>query len=404
MPLTEAQQTIFDDPARFRIVTAGRRFGKSFLSIWEMARAARFPNRKVFYIAPTYKMCKTIILDDLVLKLSKVNWIKKVNISDLEITLINGSKIFLRSADNPDALRGVSMDFVVLDESAMLESRLWTEICRPALADRQGKGLLISTPRGGNWFRTLYQQAQSMDDYAAYSFTTLQGGNVPAEEIEAARAEMDERTFEQEFEASFVNFSGLVYYKWSDDFIEPKTVPLIERKTQVHIGVDFNVSPLTAAIAHVADNRIHFFDEIKMDGANTYELAEELKRRYGDYRMIAYPDASGAAMKTSSVNSDHNILRQAGIEVRTGRKNPRVEDRIASVNMSMQTGQFSVSPSCRHIIKSLSSQTYLEGTRVPDKKGGLDHHSDCVGYLIHTLQPIRRPAQQPVGPQRYGLI
>ncbi len=155
------------------------------------------------------------------------------------------------------------MDFVVLDESAMLESRLWTEICRPALADRQGKGLLISTPRGGNWFRTLYQQAQSMEDYAAYSYTTLQGGNVPAEEIESARAEMDERTFEQEFMASFVNFSGLVYYKWTDDLIQKKSVPLIERRTQVHIGCDFNVSPLTAAIAVINDDRVHFFDEIK---------------------------------------------------------------------------------------------------------------------------------------------
>jgi len=402
LPLTVAQQEIFDDPARFRIVTAGRRFGKSFLSIWEMARAARHPGRKVFYIAPTYKMCKTIILDDLVLKLSKVNWVKKVNISDLEITLINGSKIFLRSADNPDALRGVSMDFVVLDESAMLESRLWTEICRPALADRQGKGLLISTPRGGNWFRSLYQQAQSMEDYAAYSYSTLQGGNVPAEEIESARAEMDERTFEQEFMASFVNFSGLVYYKWSDDLIQKKSVPLIEKRSQVHIGCDFNVSPLTAAIATVNDDRVHFFDEIKMDGANTYELADELKRRYGDYRMVAYPDASGSANKTSSVNSDHNILRQAGIEVRTGRRNPRVEDRIASVNMLMQNNQFSISPSCTHTIKSLSSHTYLEGTRVPDKRSGHDHMADAVGYLVHTLKPIRRPAQLPVGPQRYG--
>lgn len=402
MPLTDAQRKIFDDPARFRIVTAGRRFGKSFLSIWEMARAARYPGRKVFYIAPTYKMCKTIILDDLVLKLSKVNWLKKVNISDLEITLINGSKIYLRSADNPDALRGVSMDFVVLDESAMLESRLWTEVCRPALADRQGRGLLISTPRGGNWFRSLYQQAQTLEDYSAFSFTTLEGGNVPAEEIEAAMAEMDERTFEQEFMASFVNFSGLVYYKWDDSFIGSKKVPLLENRTVIHCGIDFNYDPLTAAIAVVNDDRIHFFDEIKMQGANTYELADELVRRYGDYRIVAYPDASGSANKTSSVNSDHNILRQAGIEIKTGRRNPRVEDSIASVNMLMQNGQFSISPNCKHTIKSLSSHTYLEGTRVPDKKSGLDHHSDCVRYLVHALKPIRRPSMEPVGPQRYG--
>ena len=341
-------------------------------------------------------MVKQIIWDTLVEKLAGVRWVKNINISDLTITLVNGTKIYLRSADNPDSLRGVSMDFLVLDECAMLEQRMWTEVCRPALADKQGGALLISTPRGGNWFKDLWQHAHAQQDWSAYSFTTLQGEQVPESEVLQARNEMDERTFEQEFEANFVNYSGLVYYTWQPEFIQ-------QRPTQsdiVHVGLDFNVTPLVAAIFDYSAGHFHFYDEIVMQQSNTYEMAEEITRRYRG-RTIGYPDASGQAMKTSARNSDHNILRKAGIDLAVGRSNPRVEDRIAAVNLAMQQGRFTVDPKCKNIISCLSKQVYKENTRVPDK-GVYDHMNDAVGYGIHKLSPIRKPTPEPTGPQRYG--
>ena len=400
MPLSPAQKEIFDRKSRFACVSAGRRFGKSFLAIWEIARAARYPNKKIFYIAPTYRMVKQIIFDTLVEKLGEVRWIKQVNISDLTITLVNGTKIYLRSADNPDAMRGVSMDFLVLDECAMLESRMWTEVCRPALADKLGGALLISTPRGGNWFKDLWTQAHALEDWSSYQFTTVEGGNVTPEEVEAAKGEMDEKTFQQEFEANFVNFSGLCYYNWSPEYIKSKEVDT----RVIRVGLDFNVTPLVATIFDLSkDGCFHFYDEILMEQSNTYEMAEELTRRYKNKRIIGYPDASGQAMKTSSRNSDHNILRQAGIELAVDRTNPRVDDRIASVNLAMQQGKFTVDKKCKNIISCLSKQVYKENTRVP-QKGVYDHINDAVGYGIWKLAPIVRPkVEQPVSQQRFGL-
>lgn len=397
MPLTKPQGAIFERTTRFACVSAGRRFGKSYLSIWEIARSARNPNSKVFYIAPTYRMVKQIIWDTLLEKLGRVRWIKQVNISDLTITLVNGSKIYLRSADNPDALRGVSMDFLVLDECAMLEQRMWTEVCRPALADRQGGALLISTPRGGNWFKDLWQHAHHLEDWSAYSYTTVEGGQVSADEVAQAQREMDERTFQQEFLASFVNYSGLVYYNWKPEMIQTKTVD----SRVVHVGMDFNVTPLVSAICDVTNGHFHFYDEVVLNQSNTYEMADELTRRYRNKRIIGYPDASGQAMKTSSRNSDHNILRQAGIDLSVNRTNPRVEDRISAVNLAMQQGQFSVDPKCKNIISCLSKQVYKENTRIPDK-GVYDHMNDAVGYAINKLAPIRRPQHEPITQQRFG--
>jgi hypothetical protein len=123
--------------------------------------------------------------------------------------------IALRGADNYDSLRGNGLDFVVLDEYASMPPEAWTEVLRPSLADKQGRALFIGTPRGLNHFYDLFQLAkgEDADAWAAFQFTTAEGGNVPLEELELAAHELDERTYRQEFHASFENIGeGLVYY------------------------------------------------------------------------------------------------------------------------------------------------------------------------------------------------
>ena len=118
MPLSTAQKVIGDDETRFRVVVAGRRFGKTYLSVREMAKFGRFPKRKIVYIAPSYRQGKQTVWADLKTRLGDLGWIKRVNETELTITLINGSQIMLRSADNYDSMRGLGIDFVVFDEFA----------------------------------------------------------------------------------------------------------------------------------------------------------------------------------------------------------------------------------------------------------------------------------------------
>ena len=203
--------------------------------------------------------------------------------TDLKIELVNGSTIELKGTENAMALRGRSLAGVVLDEAAFMSSDVWFEVIRPALADKQGWALFISNPDGtASWFYELWQYADSGDsDWSRWQFTTIEGDNVPPEEIEAARAQLDARTFRQEFEASFENLSGLVAISFSDDNIDKQVqdlgvLPLL-------LGVDFNVDPMSAICAVKKGDVLWVFDEIIMrGGATTWDLCEEVQTRFGD--------------------------------------------------------------------------------------------------------------------------
>ena len=145
MKLTNPQQEISNSSARFRVAACGRRFGKSYLAINELAKFSRYPNRKCMAIFPSYRMGKQIVWDDLKSFLRQKRWVKKVNESELTITLVNGSQILIRSADNPDSIRGVGLDFVVIDEAADIPKldETWRAVIRPTLSDREGHALIV---------------------------------------------------------------------------------------------------------------------------------------------------------------------------------------------------------------------------------------------------------------------
>ena len=136
MPLSTAQNTITNDPKRFRVAVCGRRFGKTHLALRELAYHARQPEALCWYVAPTYRMAKQIMWKKLKKKLIQLGWAAKINESDLSVTLVNGSEICLRSADNPDSLRGVGLSFVTLDEAADMSSEVWYEVLRPTLPSK----------------------------------------------------------------------------------------------------------------------------------------------------------------------------------------------------------------------------------------------------------------------------
>src|SRR6202521_4779352 len=167
--LKSAQGTVFQNDQRFRVLVAGRRFGKTFLALVELCRAAWAPGRLVWYVAPTYKQAKRIAWKPLK-QMTKAYWASKPNETDLTIELTSGGTIALRGADNYDSLRGDGLDFLVLDEYASIAREAWTEVLRPALADKQGRALFIGTPRGHNHFYDLYEAALDQPQWARFQF------------------------------------------------------------------------------------------------------------------------------------------------------------------------------------------------------------------------------------------
>lgn len=202
--LHDKQREVFDSKVRFKIVAAGRRFGKSRLAAWILLiEALQSTSKDVFYVAPTYQQARDIMWG--VLKELGHEVISAAHENTSVLTLVNGRKIYLKGADRPDTLRGVGLAYVVIDEYADIKPNVWEQILRPALADVQGKALFIGTPKGRNHFYELWKYADGKkdDDWQAFHYSSYDNPLIPASEIKAAKNSMSSFAFRQEFMASF---------------------------------------------------------------------------------------------------------------------------------------------------------------------------------------------------------
>ena len=205
--LLKWQQEVFKNTTRFKVVAAGRRCGKSRLSaVSLLIEGLNCPEGSaVMYIAPTLGQARTIIWD-LLHELGRPV-IKSSHINNLEILLVNGRKILVRGADNPDSLRGVSLTYVVLDECAFIKEDVWQKIIRASLSDKKGRALFISTPSGRNWFYDVFKLGTEGNDeeWKAWHFTTKDNETIDPKEIEAAERTLSSFAFKQEYLSSFDN-------------------------------------------------------------------------------------------------------------------------------------------------------------------------------------------------------
>lgn len=202
--LHPCQLEVFNDNHRFKVVAAGRRFGKSRLAAWTLIiQTLKATEKDCFYIAPTYQQARDIMWG--MLKELAHEVIASAHENTSVLTLVNGRKIYLKGADRPDTLRGVGLSYVVIDEYADIKPNVWEQIIRPALADVQGGAMFIGTPKGRNHFYEIYKLGESNRDeeWAAFHYTSYDNPLIPKKEIEAAKGSMSSFAFRQEFMSSF---------------------------------------------------------------------------------------------------------------------------------------------------------------------------------------------------------
>jgi hypothetical protein len=384
--LTPIQAKIDQGHARFKVLIAGRRSGKTWYDNYKLIeRASAKPGSLNWYIGPVLDDARELMYEPC-LDMLVGGLLRSHNATRLELVLANGSHIRGLSADK--AKRGRGVDFCVLDEFATWDSfeYVWQQEVRPALADRQGEALFSTTPLGLNHAYDLFMLGMSgNEEWASYTWTTLQGGQVPASEVQAARTILDPRVFRQEFEASFETLQGRVY----DNFDRTESVePVDDTGAELYVGMDFNVNPMSAVIAVRAADEAHIIDSLEIMTSNTEEMAAELRARYPDRTVIACPDPTGRARKTVAPVSvtDFTILERHGFEVRAPRKAPPVVDRVNNTQSMLLSGdgrrRVKVHPRCGKLIRGLDGLTYKEGTSQIDKASGLDHITDALGYLL----------------------
>lgn len=208
--LHDGQREVLYHPARYKVLAAGRRWGKTRLAVLMCVMSAVSGGR-AWWVAPTYKIAAVgwRLMRSLAVQLGPLATIRR---SERCVLLGSGGAVYVRSADNPDGLRGEGLDFVALDEAALIAEEAWTAALRPALSDRRGRAIFISTPKGHNWFWRLWQNARSVGgEWAAWQFPTSANPFIDPAEVEAARAELPSAIFAQEFLAEFIADGGGVF-------------------------------------------------------------------------------------------------------------------------------------------------------------------------------------------------
>jgi len=212
------QDEIARHPARFKVAACGRRFGKTRLGAALCMMTASHGGR-AWWVAPTYKVARVgwRLIRRLALQVPGVD----IQKADLSIIFPNGGEIQVRSADNPDSLRGDGLDFLVMDECAFIAEEAWQEALRPALSDRRGRAMFISTPKGQNWFYRLWLRCldPTQAEWHGWQLPTAANPYIDPGEIEAARVSLPERVFRQEYLAEFLAETGENAFRrdwWAD--------------------------------------------------------------------------------------------------------------------------------------------------------------------------------------------
>ncbi len=325
---------------RFNVLVAHRRFGKTVFCINETLRAAATCQRRdprFAYVAPLYRQAKDVAWEYLK-RYAKPIPGTRINESELRVDLANGARIRLYGAENPDSLRGIYFDGVVMDEYAQMSPRAWTEIISPALADRQGWAIFIGTPKGRNAFCDLYEtyrdrMASGNPDTFAVIRRASETGILPEAELARAKADMTPEEYEQEFECSFQ--AALLGAYWGRDMAAAEAEGRIgavphDPRYPVHTAWDLGIGDATAIwMAQTIGREIRLVDFLQASGVGLDWYVRELQRRnyvWGDHLLPH--DAQAQELGTGRTRIE--ILQSLGVKARIVPAH-RVDDGIAAV-------------------------------------------------------------------------
>lgn len=319
------------DANRFSVVVAHRRAGKTVAAINHIIKAALQCEREAprfAYIAPTYTQAKRVAWDYLLKYTQPLS--ATANISELRVDFY-GRRISLYGADNPDSLRGIYLDGVVLDEVGDMNPKIWNEVVRPALSDRLGWALFIGTPKGANHFKDLRDRAEK--EWVLLEFKASQTGIVPQEELDAARKEMGDDKYNQEFECSFnAAVEGSYYGAILNGLDQQGRFCEITRDDlcKTYAAWDLGVGDSTAIwIAQVAGQEVRLLDYIENHGQGLDWYVRELKSRNWEKAENLLPhDVEVRELGTG--RSRLEMLREAGLDCTVLPRLP-VDDGIAAV-------------------------------------------------------------------------
>lgn len=408
--LTPSQLIIAKDPHRFRIICAGRRFGKSTLARLLILQLATRQQGLYWIVSPTYTQSMQNHWREMLKEFPAQLIAKKYE--GRSITLINGSIIELKGADNPDSLRGVKLRGLVVDEIASIRDWdwLWMEVLRPTLTDYQAPAIFISTPKGYNHFYELFQRGQQDGEYQSWRFTSYDNPTIKKEEIDSARLDLTEDVFAQEYLADFRKYTGLVYKEF-DRAVHVRELPEFIPEYFIR-GCDRGYTNPTAVpiIGVDKDGTWYQTHEIYKSGLTAPMLSDELKNideiahvKLYDYETMDSAAASDIVELNNLGYAFIGVTKQSG-ETNLNYVRYKIQKWAARLRVDPVTGKprYYVHPRCEKTIWEHETYSW------PDKKDLItneaeqpqklnDHMMDALGDLNAMYEHYYEPAVRKIG-------
>jgi hypothetical protein len=402
----EHQNQVHQALKRFNVLVAHRRFGKTVLCVNELVDRAlrcKLKDPRFAYVAPLRNQAKDVAWEYLKAYTRMIPGYE-ANEAELRVDLPGGRRIRLYGADNPDQLRGLYLDGVVFDEFAQMQPRIWGEVVRPALADRNGVAIFIGTPMGRNAFHKLYEDAKTEDGWKAMMFRASETGIVPQAELDAAARAMTAEQYAQEFECSFeAAIVGAYYGKEMALADKEKRITSVPWEPRVPVTTAWDLGAVNMAIWFVQQvgNEVRVIDFIGRDEVTPLsfyagEIMERKQRGWAFAEHLLPHDAEIPEQGTGK--SRVEVLDGLGIKVRVLPRGGStiVEDGINAAKMLLPRCWFDATK-CKDGIEALRQYR----TEWDDKKkvfstiprhDWASHPADAFRYLAMGLKPASKTA------------
>lgn len=433
--LHQGQSEVYEDlfvhqASRFSVVNCSRGWGKSYMAgtaavtaVFELLELApNVPNKTVYVIAPTYDQVTDIYYPLINYDLGMEDYALRSSRDLGRFVFPNNVELRLLSYEAVERMRGKGAYFVVWDEVSSCKKGIdpkeaWQSVIQPCIITRwsnkralsygaraPGRALIISTPKGYNFFHTLFNYQELDKNWKSYHYDYTQSPFLDVNEIENLRKNLDPIQFASEYLASFEESGNNVFYCFDrkthvtqdiPDFFKPENG---EKGEDVHFNIDFNVGLQCTSAMAIRGKQVHILEEFK-GHPDTESLAVALSTRFKGHRMYAYPDPSGRARKSSAPvgRTDFSILESYGIRCLAHPKAPPIIDSVAAVNKKLKNAagdvDFYVHPRCSGVITSLERTKWVDknpDSATIDKSEGIEHFSDGLRYGIEYNFPVNQ--------------
>ena len=397
--LTDPQFELVNTSAQFPAMVAGFAAGKTKALITRaLHKKASYPQQNVAYYLPTFDLVRNIGFPRFSESLDEMGASYKLNKVYHTIDIANAGSIIFRSMDMPERIVGYEVADSLVDELDTLktaQARLaWQKIIsrnRQKKPDGSLNTVAVGTTPEG--FRFTYEQwgKQTIAGYQLIKASTYSNErNLPAGYIDSLKNTYPSNLLSAYLDGEFVNLTaGSVYPHF--DRTANASYETIKEKEALHIGMDFNVTNMSAVI-HVLRNDVPHAVQELTGLFDTPAIARLIKERFKDagHSIYIYPDASGNARDSNNAStSDLAILKQHGFNVLVNSINPAIKDRVLAVNKKLEDRSYLVNPdTCPSLVESFERQAY-DKSGTPDKTGGFDHVIDAAGYMISYRYPIK---------------